>query len=82
MEDRGVEHQLANEQLSGFDIKLPLASQNELGSAPFVYDTDWRIDTIFFSLNVCFRIHWWNIRTLCFCIEKSLILIQFLIGID
>ena len=34
MEDRGVEHQLANEQLSGFDIKLPLASQNELGVLP------------------------------------------------
>ena len=53
MEDRGVEHHLATEQLSSFDIKLPLASQNELGSAPFVYDTDWRIDTIFLSLNVC-----------------------------
>lgn len=53
MEDRGVENHLATEQLSGFDIKLPLASQNELGSVPFVYDTDWRIDTIFFPLNVC-----------------------------
>ena len=53
MEDRGVEHHLATEQLSSFYIKLPLASQNELGSAPFVYDTDWRIDTIFLSLNVC-----------------------------
>lgn len=50
VEDRGVENHLATEQLSGFDIKLPLASQNELGSVPFVYDTDWRIDTIFFSL--------------------------------
>ena len=40
MEDRGVEQDLATEQLSGFDIKLPLASQNESGSVPFVYGTD------------------------------------------